>query len=184
MLLIQSFKKENKKLVMEKKYRVNEGIRGIRETRLIDADSKMIGIVPFYEALRRSKEAGLDLVEITQGNPPVCKILNFGKFKYEQAKAAKEARKNQQIMDIKEVVLHPSTEENDILIRARQIKDWLSDNSKVRITVKMRGRERAHPEVAIGIINSLLSHCGPHQIEGTLKKEDRIVYCSILPSKS
>lgn len=171
-------------MVMEKKYRVNEGIRGIRETRLIDAEGKMVGIVPFYDALKRSREANLDLVEITHGNPPVCKILDFGKFKYEQAKAAKEARKNQQVMEIKEVVLHPSTEENDILIRARQIKDWLSDNSKVRITVKMRGRERAHPDVAIGIINTLLSHCGPHQLEGSVKKEDRIVFCSILPVKN
>ena len=171
-------------MAIDRKYRANELIRGVREVRLIDHEGKMVGIVPFYKALEMSRDSNLDLVEVGAGNPPVCKILDFGKFKYEQAKAAKEARKNQQVTEIKEVVLHPSTEEHDLLVRAKQITAWLQEGNKVSITVKMRGRERIHPEKAVEIITVLLGHSGPHAVDSPIKKEDRRVFVFVSPAKN
>lgn len=158
------------------KNRANEQIRGVREVRLIDQDGQMLGIFPFYEALRKSKQDGFDLVEINRNsNPPVCKLMDFGKYKYDQGKAAKEARRAQQGPEVKEVVLRPATDTHDILVKAKHIRGWLDDGDKVRIVVKMRGREKIHPDRAMEVIESLLSQCGPHRVEQQPRLEDRII---------
>lgn len=166
------------------KYRVNEQIRGLREVRLIDQHGNMVGIVGIYQAVEMVKESGLDLVEVNRNaNPPVCKILDYGKFKYEQTKAQKEARKNQQIQDVKEVVIRPATDTHDILVKAKHIKGWLEQGDKVRIVVKMRGREKIHPDQALKVVNELLSNCEPYTVEQSPRVEDRFILCQISPQK-
>lgn len=164
------------------RHRTNEQIRGAFQVRLIDSEGKMIGIIPFREALVQAQTAGLDLVEMNRNsNPPVCKILNYGKFKYDAAKAAKEARKNQKIQELKEVTLRPVTDDHDLLIKAKHIKGWLEEGDKVKIVVKMRGRERAHPEEGIKIIRELLAAVGPHKVTSQPSAEGKFIAAMIEP---
>lgn len=144
------------------RHRINEQIRGIREVRLIDAEGKLIGIMPFREALEKATLQGLDLVEMNRnGNPPVCKLLNYGKYKYDLAKSTKEAKKNQHIQDIKEVTVRPATDTHDLATKAKHIKDWLADGDRVRLIVKMKGRERIHPDQGMLVIKEILAEVGP-----------------------
>lgn len=141
---------------LEIKYRTNEQIRGVYHVRLIDAEGKMIGIVPIRDALEKAQNLGLDLVELNRNsNPPVCKLLNFGKFKYEQMK---QAKKKQHIQKLKEVVLRPVTDTHDIKVKANHIRQWLEDGDKVKIIIKMRGREKIHPEQGFLVLKELLSN--------------------------
>lgn len=167
---------------MNYRHRLNEQIRGVREVRLIDADGKMVGVVPFLQALNKAQIEGLDLVEMNRnGNPPVCKLLDYGKFKYDNAKAAKEARKNQHIIDIKELTLRPATDTHDLLVKAKHVKEWLEDGDKVKITVRMKGRERVHPDQGIQVIRELLSEVGSHKIEQQPRAEGKFITALIAP---
>ncbi len=130
-----------------KDYRVNEEIRA-REVRVIDPSGNQIGIMPLREALRLAEERQLDLVEIApQAKPPVCKLMDYGKYKYEQSKREREARKRQRIINVKEVKLRPSIEEHDFQIKARNAARFLRDGDKVKATIMFRGREIMHTEL-------------------------------------
>ncbi|WP_445758213.1 translation initiation factor IF-3 [Ruegeria jejuensis] len=124
--------------------RVNEKIRA-NEIRLIGADGENVGVVTPARAIDMAVDAGLDLVEISpNANPPVCKIMDFGKFKYEQQKRESEARKKQKIIEIKEVKFRPNTDTHDYEVKMRNVFKFLENGDKVKVTLRFRGREMAH----------------------------------------
>ncbi|MEP2201387.1 MAG: translation initiation factor IF-3 [Tateyamaria sp.] len=124
--------------------RVNDKIRS-NEIRLIGADGENVGVVTPQRAMEMADEAGLDLVEISpNAKPPVCKIMDFGKFKYEQQKRESEARKKQKIIEIKEVKFRPNTDTNDYDVKMRNVFKFLEGGDKVKVTLRFRGREMAH----------------------------------------
>ncbi len=128
--------------------RVNHRIR-VPEVRVIDPSGNMVGILSTGEALRLAQESGLDLVEVSpKAQPPVCKILDFGKFKYEEKKKQSQARKNQFIVELKEIKLRPKTDDHDIAFKVKAAKRFLQEGHKVKFTVRFRGREITHPEKA------------------------------------
>lgn len=124
--------------------RVNDKIRAT-EIRLIGADGENAGVVTPARAIQMAEEAGLDLVEISpNANPPVCKIMDFGKFKYEQQKRESEARKKQKIIEVKEVKFRPNTDKHDYEVKMRNVFKFLENGDKVKVTLRFRGREMAH----------------------------------------
>lgn len=128
--------------------RINHRIR-VPEVRVVDDDGGMLGILPTHEALKRAQERGLDLVEVNpKAEPPVCKILDYGKFKYEEKKKATEARRKQSVVEIKEIKLRPKTDDHDIDFKIRAARAFLEAGHKVKFTVRFRGREITHPQVA------------------------------------
>ncbi|NLU50152.1 MAG: translation initiation factor IF-3 [Syntrophomonadaceae bacterium] len=133
--------------LISKDWRVNEEIR-VREVRLIDDNGEQIGIVPVREALQRAYEKNLDLVEVAPGaRPPVCRLMDFGKFRYEQSKRDKEARKKQKIITIKEVKMRPKIDNHDFLVKAKNAKRFLENGDKVKVTIMFRGREISHAQL-------------------------------------
>lgn len=113
----------------------------------------MVGVVTPSEGMRRAEEAGLDLVEISPGaEPPVCKILDYGKYKYEMQKKAAEARKKQKTVDVKEVKLRPGIEQHDYQVKLRAAQRFLEDGDKVKVTLRFRGREMAHQDLALAVV--------------------------------
>jgi translation initiation factor IF-3 len=117
--------------------------------RVIDADGQQVGVMPLEEAIRRAEEAGLDLIEVAAtADPPVCRIADVGKFKFEQEKRARDAKKNQHVSEVKEVRLRPRTDDHDLQVRVRAARRFLEEGHKVKVEVRFRGREATHPEVA------------------------------------
>src|ERR1700741_4820105 len=128
--------------------RVNHRIR-VPEVRVIDANGEMLGVLATHDALRRAQEQGLDLVEVNpKAEPPVCKILDFGKYKYEEKKKAGEAKRKQTVVEIKEIKLRPKTDDHDIAFKIKAARRFLEAGHKVKFTVRFRGREITHPEKA------------------------------------
>jgi translation initiation factor IF-3 len=128
--------------------RVNHRIR-VPEVRVIGADGSMLGVLQTHEALRAAQEQGLDLVEVNpKADPPVCKILDFGKYKYEEKKKQAQARRNQSVVEIKEIKLRPKTDDHDIAFKVKAARRFLEAGHKVKFTVRFRGREITHPEKA------------------------------------
>ncbi len=128
--------------------RVNNRIR-VPEVRVVADDGSMLGILPTQEALKRAREAGLDLVEVNpKSSPPVCKILDFGKFKYEEKKRQREAKRKQTVVEIKEIKLRPKTDDHDLNVKLRNSRRFIETGNKVKFTVRFRGREITHPERA------------------------------------
>jgi len=127
--------------------RINDRIRGT-DVRLIGAEGENVGVVSPERALSMAEEAGLDLVEISpNASPPVCKIMDFGKFKYETQKKEAEARKNQKIIEIKEVKFRPNTDHHDYDVKMRNVVKFLENGDKVKVTLRFRGREMAHQDL-------------------------------------
>jgi translation initiation factor IF-3 len=132
--------------------RINEAIRA-REVRLIDENGQNVGVVSRADALERAVAAGLDLVEVSpDAEPPVCKILDFGKYKYQEQKKAAEARKNQKIVEIKEIKMRPSIDDHDYDVKIRSIKRFFEEGDKVKVTLRFRGREMAHQELGYQLL--------------------------------
>lgn len=133
---------------------INEQIRD-KEVRVIGADGEQLGVMPTREALRLAEEAGVDLVKIAPtAKPPVCKIVDYGKFKYEQTRREKEAKKKQKIVEIKEIRLSPNIDTNDLNTKANQARKFLSKGDKVKVTLRFRGREMAHKDVGREVLNT------------------------------
>ena len=131
---------------------INTDIR-VPEVRLIDADGSNVGVVSINDALSRAEAAGLDLVEIVPNSePPVCKILDFGKFKYEEQKRKNEARKKQKVIEVKEIKMRPGIEEHDYQVKMRAIHRFLEEGDKVKVTLRFRGREMAHQEIGARVL--------------------------------
>jgi translation initiation factor IF-3 len=139
-----------------KEANVNWEIRA-PEVRVIDGEGKQLGILSVKEAIRIAEEKGLDLVEVASGaTPPVCRIMNYGKYKYQQNKRSQESRKHQTVIQVKEVKIRPRTEEHDFQFKLRHVKRFLGEGDKVKITLLFRGREIAHPEFGRDMLNRIL----------------------------
>ncbi len=139
-----------------KNLRINEKIR-VREVRLISDDGSQQGIVPTMKALAMAKDSGLDLVEVApQANPPVCKILDYGKYRFELKKKMREAKKNQHVQTLREIRMQPKVQQHDMDFKARHIQEFLENGDKVKVTIRYRGRELAHPELGFGVMNHIL----------------------------
>jgi translation initiation factor IF-3 len=128
--------------------RINQRIR-VPQVRVVGADGSMLGVLETHEAQRLAREAGLDLVEVNpKAYPPVCKIMDFGKFKYEEKKRTNEAKKRQAIVELKEIKLRPKTDVHDLEVKINHARRFLEEGNKVKITCRFRGREITHPEAA------------------------------------
>jgi len=133
-------------MLIGKDVRINREIRA-RELRVIDPEGKQLGVLPLAEALRAAANFELDLVEVSpKSEPPVCRIMDYGKFKYQQSKKAHDARKKQAVVHLKEVKMRPKTEEHDFQFKVRNIERFLKEGNKTKVTVVFRGRELAHPD--------------------------------------
>jgi translation initiation factor IF-3 len=132
--------------------RINDAIRA-REVRLIDETGQNVGVVNRQDAMDRAVAAGMDLVEISpDAAPPVCKILDYGKFKYQEQKKAAEARKNQKIVEIKEIKLRPNIDDHDYDVKMKSIKRFFEEGDKVKVTLRFRGREMAHQSLGMEVL--------------------------------
>ena len=135
--------------------RVNEEIR-VPQVRLIDAEGEMQGVMSARDAMLRAFAVGLDLVEISpNAEPPVCKILDYGKFKYEQQKKKNEAKKKQKVVEIKEIKVRPNIDENDYQVKMRHMKSFIEEGDKVKVTLRFRGREMAHQDIGIRVLERI-----------------------------
>lgn len=139
----------------QRETRVNERIRA-REVRLIDENGEMVGVMAPARALEIARERDLDLVEISPNAiPPVCKLMDYGRFKYEQAKKENEARKNQKTITLKEIRLSPRTDEHDVDVKTRKIQEFLAEGDRVRVSVKFRGAELRHPDIGRKLLDGI-----------------------------
>lgn len=168
--------------------RINERITA-KEVRLVNADGEQLGVVSLKDALRQAEEVNLDLVEIApQAVPPVCKILNYGKFKYQEQKKAAQAKKNQVVINVKEITLRPVTGENDYQVKLNKMKKFLDNGDKLKVTMRFRGREIIHKEIGMKVMlrieQDLLEH---GKIETRPKMEGRMMtmtFSSLTAKKS
>jgi translation initiation factor IF-3 len=136
-----------------KELRINEDIR-VREVFLIDEEGTQKGVTPTSEALKAAREAELDLVEVSpRANPPVCKVLDYGKYKFEQEKRIKESRKRQKQVKLKEIRMQPKIEKHDLEFKTKHVREFLEDGYKVKVTVRFRGRELAHTEIGRRVLD-------------------------------
>ncbi|MBD8976910.1 translation initiation factor IF-3 [Veillonella magna] len=132
--------------------RINEEIRA-REVRVVSADNEQLGIMSAREALALAEEHQLDLVEVApNGKPPVCRIMNYGKYRYEQQKREKEAKKKQKTFTLKEVKLRPHIEDHDFYVKMKNASKFLGEGNKVKVTIMFRGRELSHPELGHNVL--------------------------------
>jgi translation initiation factor IF-3 len=140
----------------EKDLRINEQIR-VREVRLITGDSDQ-RIISTYDALSLAKEEGLDLVEVApQASPPVVKIMNYGKYKFENEKKIRDSKKRQKLLKLKEIRMQPKIDEHDIDFKSKHIREFLGEGNKVKVTIRFRGRELAHTELGLEVLKDVLA---------------------------
>ncbi len=165
-----------------KDFRINEKIR-VREVRLIDEKGNQIGIVPTTEALEKARDVGLDLIEVApQANPPVCKILDYGKYKFEQEKKLRETKKNQKQIKMKEIRMQPKIEEHDLQFKTKHIQEFLEEGNKVKVTIRFRGRELAHTELGRDVLDKILEMIDtPFSVDKQPAMEGRFMSMIISP---
>jgi translation initiation factor IF-3 len=166
----------------EKDLRINEAIR-MREVRLIDGEGNQKGIVPTIEALRMAREAELDLVEIApQAQPPVCKLLDYGKYKFDLEKKTRESRKHQKQVRIKEIRMQPKIDGHDLDFKTRHVREFLEEGNKVKVTVRFRGRELAHTELGKVVLDRILEKLeGNFVLERAAQMEGRTMSLLLNP---
>ena len=170
---------------IKKEHQLNEEIRD-REVRLIGVNGEQLGIVSSREALNIAEEAGLDLVKISpNATPPVCKIMNYGKYVFELSKKAKEAKKNQKVTEIKEIWLSMTIDIGDLQVKAKQTQKFLSSGNKVKVSIRMRGRQMAHQEIGVDVMKrffEMVKDCGT--IEKQPLTEGRNIWMMLAPLKA
>jgi len=133
--------------------RANRDIRGVRDVQLIDQDGQNRGVVPFFDALKIAEDAGLDLVEIAPNSaPPVCKILDYGRYRFNEQKKQAEARKKQKTVEVKEIKLRPGIDDHDYDVKMRAMKTFFEEGNKVKVTLRFRGREMAHQDLGLRVL--------------------------------
>ena len=162
--------------------RVNEEIRA-QQVRLIDQDGEMQGVMTARDAQSRAYSVGLDLVEISpNAEPPVVKILDYGKFKYEQQKKKNEAKKRQKVIEIKEIKVRPNIDENDYQVKMRAMKSFIEEGDKVKVTLRFRGREMAHQEIGVRVLERIRSELDPvTKVEQMPRMENRQMVMVLSP---
>ena len=156
-------------------HELNEAIND-KEIRLIGSQGEQLGIMPSAEALRIADEQGLDLVKISpQATPPVCKLMNYGKFRFEQSKREKEARKNQHVVEIKEIRMSPGIDIGDFNTKLRNAQKFIADGNRVKVSVRFRGREMAHTDIGRDLLTRFAEQCAeianldrPAKLEGRM----------------
>jgi len=142
-------------LADNKGLRINEQIR-VREIRLIDDEGGQAGVISTIEALKMAKERELDLVEVSpNANPPVCKILDFGKYRFEQEKKLRASKQNQKVLKIKEIRMQPKIGPGDLDTKAKHVQEFLDEGDKVKVTIRFRGRELAHTDLGFGVLDEV-----------------------------
>lgn len=163
---------------------VNEGIKA-KQVRLIDANNENRGIVSLREALTIAEDEGLDLIEISpQANPPVCKILDYGKYRYEQQKRKAEAKKNQKVIEIKELKLRPMIEAHDYDVKLKQAKKFLEQGNKVKFTMRFKGRELSANDMGKKILTRIVEDLeGCARVDSEMKLEGRQMTMLLAPQK-
>ena len=163
--------------------RINEDIK-VREVRLIDENGENRGIVSIREALQIAEDAGLDLIEISpQAAPPVCKVLDFGKYKYEMQKRKAEARKNQKVVEIKELKLRPMIDTHDYEVKVKQAKKFLSEGNKVKFTMRYKGREMSASNLGQDVLHRILDDLeGLYKLDAEPKLEGKQMTMMISPA--
>jgi translation initiation factor IF-3 len=161
---------------------VNEEIR-VPQVRLIDQNGEMLGVMSAREALMRAYDVGLDLLEISPNAvPPVCKITDFGKFKYEQQKKANEARKKQKVVEIKEIKVRPNIDDHDYGVKMRAMKSFIEEGDKVKVTLRFRGREMAHQDLGIKMLERIRTDLGDTiKVESMPRLENRQMIMVLAP---
>ena len=143
-----------------KELSINDEIRA-REVRVVSDTNEQLGIMTLHDAIRAAEEKGLDLVEVApNGKPPVCRIMNYGKYRYEQQKRDKEAKKKQKVFQIKEVKLRPNIEDHDFYVKLKHAQRFLADGNKVKVTIMFRGREMTHPELGRDVLDRVAKELG------------------------
>ena len=162
--------------------RVNEEIRA-PQVRLIDQDGEMQGVMSARDALARAYDVGMDLLEISpNAEPPVCKITDFGKFKYEQQKKANEARKRQKVVEIKEIKVRPNIDDHDYDVKMRQMKGFIEEGDKVKVTLRFRGREMAHQDLGVKVLERIRTELGDSiKVEQMPRLENRQMIMVLAP---
>lgn len=162
--------------------RINQHIKA-PEVRLIGPDGQQVGIMSLKEALERAQEANLDLVEVApQANPPVCRIMDYGKYKYQQSKKLQEARRRQTTIQVKEIKVRPKIEEHDMGFKIRNIRRFLADRDKVKVTVIFRGRELAHQDRGYRLLQQMMEALADvGQVEQEPRHEGRTLFMVIAP---
>ncbi len=162
--------------------RVNEDIR-VPTVRLIDQDGEMVGVVSARDGVARAFAVGLDLVEISpNADPPVCKILDYGKFKYEQQKKKNEAKKKQKVIEIKEIKVRPNIDENDYQVKMRAMKSFIDEGDKVKVTLRFRGREMAHQDIGMKVLERIRAEMDPvTKVEQMPRMENRQMIMVLTP---
>jgi translation initiation factor IF-3 len=165
-----------------KEQRINEKIQ-VREVRLIDEKGEQRGIVPTVEAMEMARRTGLDLVEVSPtASPPVCKLLDYGKYRFEQEKKLREAKKKQKLVKLKEIRMQPKIEEHDLAFKTKHILEFLTEGFKVKVTIRFRGRELAHTERGRDVLNKVLENLGESFIvDKTPVMEGRMMSMFISP---
>ncbi|MGH6945638.1 MAG: translation initiation factor IF-3 [Geminicoccaceae bacterium] len=165
-------------------HRINDRIEA-PEVRLVDEEGNMMGVVRLKEALERAEQVGLDLVEVSpNAEPPVCKILDYGKYKYEAQKKANAARKKQRVIDVKEIKMRPNIDQNDYNTKMRKIYGFLDEGDKVKVTMRFRGRELAHQDIAMNVLTKVRDELAERaKIEQFPKMEGRQMTMIMAPVK-
>ena len=155
--------------------------------RLIVETGENVGVVSQPDALERAKNAGLDLVEVSPGaNPPVCKIMDYGKYKFQEQKKAAEARKKQKTVEIKEIKMRPAIDDHDYQVKLRAIKRFFDDGDKVKVTLRFKGREMAHQELGMAVLQRVKSdteHFAKVEAEPKLEGRQMLMVLAPLPRK-
>ena len=151
--------------------------------RCIDPDGEQLGVLETFDAIRKAEDFGLDLVEVQpNADPPVCKILDYGKFKYEAQKRANEARKKQKIIEVKEIKLRPNIDEHDYQVKMRNVQKFLNAGDKVKVTLRFRGREMAHQELGANVLTRVCEETDEFaKVEAMPKMEGRQMIMVLAP---
>jgi translation initiation factor IF-3 len=166
-------------------YRINQYIQA-KEVRVIDKDGKQIGIMPIFNAIQKTREAGVDLIEVApNANPPVCKIIDFKKFKYLEAKKEKEDKKGQKKGELKEIVFSPFIAQNDLNTRVKKIKEFFDQGNKVKIRIKFSGRELGKKEFGYKLVEKVITNLGESaNKESEPKFQGRELFLILAPNKN
>ena len=166
----------------DKDLRINEQIR-VREVRLIRDEGEQQGILSIQEALEIAKEQGLDLVEVApQASPPVVKIMDYGKFKFENEKKVRDSKKKQKLLKLKEIRMQPKIDDHDLDFKSKHIREFLADGNKVKVTVRFRGRELAHTELGLDVLKDVLKRIeGDYVMDKPPAMEGRLMSMVLSP---
>ncbi|MFL4975867.1 MAG: translation initiation factor IF-3 [Microvirga sp.] len=141
--------------------RANRDIRGVRDVQLIDQEGQNKGVVPYFDALKLAEDAGLDLVEIAPNSvPPVCKILDYGRFRFNEQKKQAEARKKQKTVEVKEIKLRPGIDRHDYDVKMKAVNRFFEEGDKVKVTLRFRGREMAHTDLGMRLLDKVRDEMG------------------------